>query len=144
MTTTDSIFQGALSNMLTEVFDGPPVQEAYLLNQCDPGLLRQLDTIDASAASKRPMPGKTTIAAHVEHVHCPTAYFDMPACYRLLRGVRPAAASRTFRMPIRARSSKRVSPATIQVKFARTSIAVISKTSWSMFVLRCNSPLVTA
>ena len=69
MATTDSVFQRALSNMLTEIFDGPPGQEAYLLNPGDPGLLRQLDTIEASAASKRPMPGKTTIAAHVDHVY---------------------------------------------------------------------------
>jgi hypothetical protein len=69
MSTTDSIFQRALSNMLTEVFDGPPGQEAYLLNPGDPGLLRQLDAIDAAAASRRPMPGKTTIAAHADHVH---------------------------------------------------------------------------
>ena len=68
MTTTDSVFQRALSNMLTEIFAGPPGQEAYVLNPGDPGLLRQLDTIEASAASKRPMPGKTTIAAHVDHV----------------------------------------------------------------------------
>jgi hypothetical protein len=68
MTTTDSVFQRALANMLTEIFDGPPGQEAYLLNSGDPGLLRQLDTIDASAASKRPMSGKTTIAAHIDHV----------------------------------------------------------------------------
>jgi hypothetical protein len=66
--TTDSVFQSALSNMLTEIFDGPPGQEAYLLNQGDPGLLRQLDTIDASAASKRPLPGASTIAAHVDHL----------------------------------------------------------------------------
>src|SRR5947209_11232594 len=58
MTTTDSVFQRALSNMLTEIFDGPPGQEAYVLNPGDPGLLRQLDTIEALAASKRPMPGK--------------------------------------------------------------------------------------
>src|SRR5436190_13303606 len=69
MTTTDSVFQRALSNMLTEIFDGPPGNEAYLLNPDDPGLLRQLDTIDARAASTRPMPGKTTIASHVDHVH---------------------------------------------------------------------------
>jgi hypothetical protein len=69
MTTTDSVFQRALTNMLTEIFDGPPGSEAYVLNPGDPGLLRQLDTIDASAASKRPMPGKTTIAAHVDHIH---------------------------------------------------------------------------
>jgi hypothetical protein len=69
MATTDSVFQRALSNMLTEVFDGPPAREAYLLNPGDPGLLRQLDAIDAATASKRPMPGKTTIASHVDHVH---------------------------------------------------------------------------
>ncbi len=67
--TTDSVFQRALANMLTEIFDGPPGQEAYLLNPGDPGLLRQLNMIEASAASKRPMPGKTTIAMHVDHVH---------------------------------------------------------------------------
>jgi len=54
--------------MLTEIFDGPPGQEAYLLNPGDPGLLRQLDTIEPSAASKRPVSGKPTIAAHVDHV----------------------------------------------------------------------------
>ena len=69
MSTTDSIFQRALSNILTEIFDGPPGQEAYLLNPGDPGLLSQLDTIEASAASKRRMPGNTTIAAHIDHLH---------------------------------------------------------------------------
>jgi hypothetical protein len=68
MNPADSVFQRALSNMLTEIFDGPPGQEAYLLNPGDPGLLRQLDSIKASAASQRPMPGKTTIAAHVDHI----------------------------------------------------------------------------
>ena len=67
--TTDSIFQRALSTLLTEIFAGPPGEAAYVLNPGDPGLLRQLDTIDAAAASQRPMPGKTTIAAHVDHVH---------------------------------------------------------------------------
>ena len=69
MTTTDSVFQRALSNMLTEIFDGPPGKEAYVLNPGDPGLLRQLDTIDAGAASRQPIPGKPPIAAHVDHVH---------------------------------------------------------------------------
>ena len=69
MTTTDSLFQQALSKMLTEIFDGPPGQEAYVLNPGDPGLLRQLDTIDASTASERPGPGRSTIASHVDHLH---------------------------------------------------------------------------
>ena len=46
-----------------------PGKQAYLLNPGDPGLLRQLETIDAQVASARPMPGKTTIASHVDHVH---------------------------------------------------------------------------
>lgn len=68
MIASDTIFQSALSKLLAEIFDGPPGNEAYLLNPGDPGLLRQLDSIDDVAASARPMPGKTTIAAHVDHV----------------------------------------------------------------------------
>jgi hypothetical protein len=69
MAASDDIFKRALSKILNEIFDGPPGNEAYLLNPGDPGLLRQLDSIDARAASARPMPGKTTIASHVDHVH---------------------------------------------------------------------------
>ena len=66
---SDTTFQRALCNLLIEIFEGPPGNEAYLLNPGDPGLLRQLESIDARAASTRPTPGKTTIAAHVDHVH---------------------------------------------------------------------------
>jgi hypothetical protein len=69
MNTVDSTFQRALLKQLTEIFDGPPGKEAYLLNPGDPGLLRQLDSISAVQASSRPCPGKTTIASHVDHVH---------------------------------------------------------------------------
>ena len=69
MSNTDTTFRCALSKLLVEIFNGPPGDEAYILNPGDPGLLRQLESIDASAASSRPMPGKTTIAAHVDHVH---------------------------------------------------------------------------
>src|SRR5215212_2583680 len=69
MTTTDSIFQRALSNMLAEIFDGPPGQEAFLLNPGDPGLLRQLDATDARTASTPAVPGRTTVAGHIDHVH---------------------------------------------------------------------------
>jgi hypothetical protein len=69
MHSSDEIFKRALSKLLNEIFDGPPGNEAYLLNPGDPGLLRQLESIDARAASTRPMPGKTTIASHIDHVH---------------------------------------------------------------------------
>ena len=68
MNSSDSIFLGALSKLLAEIFNGPPGDEAYLLNPGDPGLLRQLDTISAATASARPISGKATIAAHVDHV----------------------------------------------------------------------------
>jgi hypothetical protein len=69
MNNIDSVFQRALSKLLVEIFDGPPGKEAYVLNPGDLGLLRQLDALDAVAASTRRMPGKTTIAAHADHVH---------------------------------------------------------------------------
>lgn len=63
------VFQQALSGLLTEIFDGPPPHAGFILNPGDPGLLRQLATLSAEQASSRPMPGQTTIAAHVDHVH---------------------------------------------------------------------------
>jgi len=69
MNDADSIFQRAVSKLLTEIFDGPPGEEAYILNPGDPGLLRQLDGISATTASQQAIPGKPSIAAHVDHVH---------------------------------------------------------------------------
>ena len=69
MNSTDSIFHDAISKLLIEVFDGPPADEAYILNPGDPGLLRQLATISAATASKSPAPGRPPIAAHVDHVN---------------------------------------------------------------------------
>lgn len=69
MPANDSTFQQALFNLLVELFDGPPDREAFVLNPGDPGLLRQLEGVDAQTASTRPMPGLTTIAAHTDHIH---------------------------------------------------------------------------
>jgi hypothetical protein len=69
MSGTDQVFQQAVANLLVELFDGPPGREAFVLNPGDPGLLRQLAGVDEQTASTRPMPGLTTIAAHVDHVH---------------------------------------------------------------------------
>jgi hypothetical protein len=68
MSAIDNIFHAALRKLLVEILDGPPGNEAYVLNPGDPGLVRQLASIDARTASARPMPGKTTIASHVNHV----------------------------------------------------------------------------
>ena len=69
MSESDSIFQRAVSKLLTEVFDGPPGEEAYILNPGDTGLHRQLEKISAATASAQAIPGKPSIAAHVDHVH---------------------------------------------------------------------------
>jgi hypothetical protein len=69
MTTLDAVFHRGLTSLLTEILDGPPGEEAYVLNPGDPGLLRQLESIDAHLASERAMPGKTTIASHVDHLY---------------------------------------------------------------------------
>ena len=69
MNAIDSVFKRAVSKLLTEVFDGPPTSEAYVVNPGDPGLLRQLGTISAAAASLQPIAGKPSIASHVHHIY---------------------------------------------------------------------------
>ena len=68
MNAVDAVFRRALVKLLVEIFEGPPGGEAYVLNPGDPGLVRQLESISAQTASSRPMPGKTTIASHADHV----------------------------------------------------------------------------
>jgi hypothetical protein len=69
MNSTDSVFHEAISKLLIEIFNGPPGDEAYILNPGDPGLLRQLESLSAATASTRPSPTKPPIAAHVDHFH---------------------------------------------------------------------------
>jgi hypothetical protein len=68
MPETNDLFFRAFQTILAEVFHGPPGETAFLLNPGDPGLLRQLDAIDASAASTRCAAGETTVAAHADHL----------------------------------------------------------------------------
>jgi len=68
MNPTDSILHQALLKLLEEVFAGPPGREAYILNPGDDGLLGRLESLDAATASARPTTGRTTIAAHTDHV----------------------------------------------------------------------------
>lgn len=57
----------ALALLFSELIDGPPDQ-CYVLNMGDPGLLKSLDQLSASAASAVPATGGASIAAHVDHV----------------------------------------------------------------------------
>jgi hypothetical protein len=81
MSETDSVFQRTVSKLLIEVFDGPPTSEAYVLNPGDPGLLRQLERISAAAASLQPIPGKPSVASHVDHI-----YFGLSLLNRWVSG----------------------------------------------------------
>ena len=56
-----------LTTLFGELIDGAPGTEAYIINRGDAGLLRSLDKLSATAASKL-TPNGTSIAAHVEHV----------------------------------------------------------------------------
>ena len=68
MNAANATSHAALSGLLHEIFEGPPEDYAFILNPGDPGLLRELDDLNDVAASTRPMPGRTTIAGHVNHV----------------------------------------------------------------------------
>ena len=58
----------SLALLFAELTDGPAAGAAYMLNGGDPGLLRSLDRLSASAASKPSAAGTASIAAHVDHV----------------------------------------------------------------------------
>ena len=81
MNETDSVFQRVVAKLLVEVFNGPPGDEAYVVNPGDAGLLGQLETISAATASQQYIPGKPSIAAHVHHV-----YFGLSVLNRWLSG----------------------------------------------------------
>jgi len=56
-----------LTTLFRELVDGPPSNEAYMLNRGDEGLLRSLDKLSAQEASAVAR-GGASIAAHVDHV----------------------------------------------------------------------------
>ena len=56
-----------LPTLFAELLDGAPLDEAYMINRGDPGLLRSLDKLSATAASKLTANG-SSIAAHVDHL----------------------------------------------------------------------------
>lgn len=58
----------SLPLLFSELIDGPSPDAAHMLNRGDPGLLRSLDGLSAEAASRSPVPGGASIAAHVDHL----------------------------------------------------------------------------
>jgi hypothetical protein len=62
-----SSITNALGTLFAELVDGAPKSGGYMLNPGDDGLLRSLDKLSPSAASK-PTPTGSSIAAHVDHL----------------------------------------------------------------------------
>jgi hypothetical protein len=60
-------FGNTLPTLFAELTEGAPLDGAYMLNRGDPGLLRSLDKLSATAASKLTGNG-SSIAAHVDHL----------------------------------------------------------------------------
>ena len=58
----------ALSTLLGELLDGAGPKSGWALNPKDPGLLRSLDNLSAADASAIPAGGRSSIAAHVDHL----------------------------------------------------------------------------
>lgn len=73
---TNSLFQ-----LLRETFEGPPAGAGSAYLDQGAGLFQTLDSLTAEAASARPWPGASTVAAHCEH-----ARFYVHALLDFMRG----------------------------------------------------------
>lgn len=58
----------ALSTVLNELLDGSASDSGWVLNPQDPGLLRSISGLSAADASAIPAGGRSSIAAHVDHL----------------------------------------------------------------------------
>jgi hypothetical protein len=58
----------SLGVLFGELINGPPPHASFMLNAGDPGLLRSLDGLSASAASAPSPAGGASIAAHADHL----------------------------------------------------------------------------
>jgi|SRR6476620_6316089 len=67
MTMNISDFGSTFPTLFSELVDGASPTEGYVLNRSDPGLLRSLDKLSATAASAI-TPTGSSIAAHVDHL----------------------------------------------------------------------------
>jgi len=72
----DARFSQSLSALFAEITEGAaPSGEAFVLNPGDAGLLRSLEALTATDAS-RSLSGGATVAAHAQHVHFGLSLFN--------------------------------------------------------------------
>lgn len=65
---TSAALPAALTTLLDELLDGAAADTCWVLNRSDPGLLRSVDGLSADAASAIAAGGRSSIAAHVDHL----------------------------------------------------------------------------
>jgi len=63
-----SSIQDAIATLVGELLDGSAKDSGWVLNPQDPGLIRSLSALSAADASEIPPGGRSSIAAHVDHV----------------------------------------------------------------------------
>ena len=61
-------FTNSLFTLLTETFEGPPMDRGSAFLDKGSGLFQTLDELTPEAASRPPSPGAPTVAAHCAHV----------------------------------------------------------------------------
>src|SRR4051812_45434561 len=61
-------FTNNLFKLLTETFDGPPIEGGSAYLDKGAGLFQTLGSLSADAASREPTPGSPTIAGHCAHI----------------------------------------------------------------------------
>jgi len=68
MSDAQQVWLDSVVVLLSELLDGPPGSEAYILNPGDAGFLQSLENVSAVSASTVPPDGDSSIAAHVDHL----------------------------------------------------------------------------
>lgn len=66
----------ALSTLLGELADGSSETSGWFLNPKDPGILRSVSALSAADASQIPPGGRSSIAAHVDHIRYSLSLFN--------------------------------------------------------------------
>jgi hypothetical protein len=63
-----SSIHDALTTLLAELLDGSAKESGWVLNPQDPGLIGSLSGLSAADASHVPAGGRSSVAAHVDHL----------------------------------------------------------------------------
>jgi len=71
-----SALHGTMARLFGELTEGAAADGAWILNRRDPGLLKSLDKLSATDASRVPENGTSSIAAHADHLRYGLSLFN--------------------------------------------------------------------